>query len=322
MPLRLPALALDVDADAESLRRARAWVRDVFERLDRGDLVDAAEVGVSELVTNAVLHGAPPISIQVRGTFQHPRVEVQDGSPRPPAMTFDATDGDQLLATYGRGLGLVAMLSTAWGADLTPDGKVVWFVPVAEPRLEGDLSGEVFDLAHALQGEPANNGRPSSLTRIRILGLPVAPWARFRQRYFELARELRLVSLTPSESYLAARRFSAVFLQAERLGQQIQGLDRLYAALAQHRDVVDLDLFVPPRLPDTMRRLLDTLDQVDELCRQEHMLTLAASSAEQQLIRWWFTEFVRQGAGDDPTSWPDYLRTQGHAPDTMPVPLH
>jgi hypothetical protein len=88
--------------------------------------------------------------------------------------------------------------------------------------------------------------------------------------------------------------------------------------MAQHRDVVDLDLFVPARLPDTMRRLLDTLDQVDELCREEHMLTLAASSAEQRLIRWWFTEFVRQGAGHEPTSWPDYIRNQGHAPDATP----
>ena len=85
MPLRMPALALD--ADAESVKRARAWVRDIFERLERLDLLDAAQAGVSELVTNAVLHGAPPISIQVRGTRQHPRVEVQDGSSSPPAMT-------------------------------------------------------------------------------------------------------------------------------------------------------------------------------------------------------------------------------------------
>jgi hypothetical protein len=62
-----------------------------------------------------------------------------------------------------------------------------------------------------------------------------------------------------------------------------------------------------------MRRLLDTLDQVDELCRQEHMLTLAAGDAEQRLIRWWFTEFVRQGEGHPPTSWPDYASSDGQA---------
>jgi anti-sigma regulatory factor (Ser/Thr protein kinase) len=305
MPLRQPALPLD--ADPGSVKRARTRVRALFERLDRLDLLDAAETGTSELVTNAVLHGAPPISLRVRGTQHHPRVEVHDGSRRPPAMTFDATDEDQRWATYGRGLGLVAMLSTAWGADLTPDGKVVWFAPAAQPRLDGDLSGDVFDLEQALQATPADPGRTSHLTPIRFLGLPVAPYARFRQRYFDLARELRLLSLLPGNDYVAARRFSAVFLQAERLGRQVQGLDRLHAAIAQHQDSVDVDLFVPPTVPDTMRQVLDTLNQVDELCRQEHMLTLAADRAEQRLIRWWFTEFVRQGAGSPPTSWPDYV---------------
>jgi len=311
MPLRLPALPLD--ANAEAVKRARAWVQDVFEGLDRSDLLDAAESGVSELVTNAVLHGGPPISIGVRGTQRYPRVEVQDGSRQPPRMTFDATDEDQLLATYGRGLGLVAMLSSAWGADLVPEGKVVWFVPTAEPRLDSDLSGDVFDLERALQEDPAGRGRAPALIRIRFLGLPVAPWARFRQRYYELARELRLLSLAANDDYPVARRFNDVFLEAERQGRQVQGRDLLDATVAQHRDVADLDLLVPATMPHAMRRLLDTLDQVDELCRQEHMLTLAAGAAERRLIRWWFTEFVRQGEGHPPTSWPDYVASDGQA---------
>lgn len=311
MPLRLPALPLD--ANAEAVKRARAWVKDVFQGLDRSDLLDAAESGVSELVTNAVLHGGPPISIGVRGTQRYPRVEVQDGSRQPPRMTFDATDEDQLLATYGRGLGLVAMLSSAWGADLVPEGKVVWFVPSAEPRLDSDLSGDVFDLERALREDPSGQGRAPAPIRIRFLGLPVASWARFRQRYYELARELRLLSLAANDDYPVARRFNDVFLEAERQGRLVQGRDVLDATVAQHRDVADLDLLVPATMPDAMRRLLDTLDQVDELCRQEHMLTLAAGAAEQRLIRWWFTEFVRQGEGHPPTSWPDYLACHGQA---------
>ena len=304
MPLRVPAVELA--ADAESVQRARASVRAVFVRLDRAELLDAALMGASELVTNAVLHGAPPISIQVRGTRQWPRVEVRDGSRRPPVMTFTPADRDEPLSTYGRGLGLVAMLSTAWGADLTPDGKVVWFAPAAEPRLHGDLRGDVFDLAQALRQDPSDRVPLERLTRIRILGLPVVAYARFRRRYFDLARELRLLSLAPDGQHPAAQRFSDVFLRAERLGQQVEGTDRLDAALAQARDVVDVDLFVPPELPDTMAQVLNTLDQVDELCRRERMLTLAAGADEQRLIRWWFTEFARQGAGHAPTRWRDH----------------
>jgi hypothetical protein len=232
-------------------------------------------------------------------------------------MKFDSTDEAQLWATGGRGLGLVAMLSTAWGADLTPDGKVVWFAPAAEPRVGADLSGDVFDLEQAVQAVSPPDPSPD-LTRIQIRGLPVAAYARFRQRYFDLARELRLLSLAPGGEYPVARRFSAVFLEAERLGQQTQGRDRLDAAVARHRVKVDVDLFVPPAMPDVMGRLLDTLEQVDELCRQEHMLTLGASRAEQRLIRWWFTEFVRQGAGDVPTPWRDYVYLEGRVPDPMP----
>ena len=50
------------------------------------DLVECAEFGVSELVTNAVLHGTPPIKVRVRGTWEHPRVEVIDGSTEPPIL--------------------------------------------------------------------------------------------------------------------------------------------------------------------------------------------------------------------------------------------
>jgi len=312
MPLRLPAFPLDTDT--ESVKRARAWVRGIFEGLERTDLLDAAETGVSELVTNAVLHGAPPISIRVRGTPRYPRIEVHDASRRPPALTFDTTDEDQLLSTYGRGLGLVASLSLAWGADLVPEGKVVWFVPADRPQLDRDLSGDVFDLEQALQGHVPDQRRAPALTRVRILGLPVAPWARFRRRYLELARELRLLSLASGDDAPVARRFSDVFLEAERQGQLVQGRQALDAVVAGHRDTADLDLLVPATMPRTMQRVLDTLDQVDELCRQEQLLTLAADSAEHRLIRWWFTEFVRQGAGLRPLAWPDYLAAHGQGP--------
>ena len=66
MPLNLKALPLE--PDPESVKEARAWVREVLERLDREDIVETAELGVSELVTNAILHGSPPITVRVRGT--------------------------------------------------------------------------------------------------------------------------------------------------------------------------------------------------------------------------------------------------------------
>lgn len=304
--MSLPPGALLLDGGAESVRRARAWVCDAFVRLDRQDLADSAEEGVSELVTNALLHAAAPISVQVRGTREHPRVEVRDGSRRLPVVTFDSDDEDQLFSTFGRGLGLVAMQSAAWGVDLEPEGKVVWFVPAAEPRLDRDLSGEVHDLAAGAHEDGPANGGPGRLVRVRILGLPVAPWNEARRWYYELAREVRLLGLSPSADYPTARRFSEVFREAERQSRLIQGLDQLAAAVARHQDSVSLDLRVPPTLPGTIDQLVDVLEQVDELCRQERMLTLPAGAPERRLLTWWFSQFVRQPAGEEPVSWPTY----------------
>ena len=45
---------------------ARRWVSDVCHRLERPDLVECAELGVSELVANAVLHADAPFRVRVR----------------------------------------------------------------------------------------------------------------------------------------------------------------------------------------------------------------------------------------------------------------
>ena len=80
MPLNRPALALGPGPVA-CRTRAAGWPSCCTE-IGRPELVECAELGVSELVTNALLHGEPPITVRVRGTAEHPRVEVRDGSRR------------------------------------------------------------------------------------------------------------------------------------------------------------------------------------------------------------------------------------------------
>ena len=66
---------------------------------------------------------------------------------------------------------------------------------------------------------------------------------------------------------------------------------------------MDLDLLVPQTMPDTMARLLTTLERADEFCRDQRLLVLAASPQQTELVRWWCTEFVRLAAGEEPTPW-------------------
>lgn len=301
MPLNLEALPLE--PDPESVRKARAWVRDVLSRLQREDIVGPAEVGVSELVTNAILHGAPPISVRVRGTRDHPRVEIRDASVRPPTVNVQMTEEENLLATFGRGLGLVALHSAAWGAELTPEGKVVWFEPSDEPPDDDDLSGEVFDLDQTVQDRIAEAGLPDNPVRVQIVDLPVAIYTKWRRRYYELGRELRLLALAHGHTYPVATELSEIFLQTEKERRLTRGIQQFERALASGRDLVTFELLVPESMPETMARLTATLERADEFCREQRLLVLAATPLEKRLQEWFLGEFGRQAAGEEPLPW-------------------
>lgn len=54
-----------LDGDPEAVRTARALVRNALRAWDLADLADDAILVVSELVTNATVHGAPPVTFTV-----------------------------------------------------------------------------------------------------------------------------------------------------------------------------------------------------------------------------------------------------------------
>lgn len=123
-----PAHRLDLGAASDSPSRARQFVGSTFASLENGSLIaretlDVAVLLASELVTNAVVHGAGPISLEISSRPGAVRIEVGDASPEVPAVAT-ATDQD----TSGRGLALVQALAVAWGVDrVSGNGKRVWF---------------------------------------------------------------------------------------------------------------------------------------------------------------------------------------------------
>ncbi len=86
--------------------------------------VDADTVAllVSEVATNALVHGAGRVRVRVRPTPVGLRVEVHDEDSTLPSRR-QATPLDE----GGRGIALVDALSSGWGAEKTADGKTVWF---------------------------------------------------------------------------------------------------------------------------------------------------------------------------------------------------
>jgi two-component sensor histidine kinase len=82
-----------------------------------------AELLTSEIVTNALRYGAPPLRVAVQRLGRSClRVEVGDGTRRPPAR-LDPSPGHE----GGRGILLLDQLATAWGYRPLGRGKVVWY---------------------------------------------------------------------------------------------------------------------------------------------------------------------------------------------------
>jgi anti-sigma regulatory factor (Ser/Thr protein kinase) len=82
---------------------------------------DDAILLVSELVTNAVVHGRAPIELQLRRRPGELRIEVRDTATALPRLRPIGPG-----AASGRGLHIVAAIAREWGVRREPAGKTVW----------------------------------------------------------------------------------------------------------------------------------------------------------------------------------------------------
>jgi anti-sigma regulatory factor (Ser/Thr protein kinase) len=105
-----------------SIREARQFVRDALAGSTcSAQLADDAALAVSELATNAALHGRTAYEVAVLLNGDCVRIEVADGNPRLPVPATPAPR-----ATSGRGLEIVDRVADTWGVAAHQDGKVVW----------------------------------------------------------------------------------------------------------------------------------------------------------------------------------------------------
>lgn len=133
---------IELSPEPSSVAMARSFVRECVRRSFRDtseDLIDDAMLLVSELVSNAILHGRPTIQLSVAVSRSAIEVDVSDQGDLPPEALVPVVDPRQ---TRGRGLHLVDLLSTSWGVrpKLPPPGKSIWFELTPE-RSERSLVG-------------------------------------------------------------------------------------------------------------------------------------------------------------------------------------
>lgn len=106
-----------------SVGKARRYVAHELAALGVPDPDAGAELVVSELVTNAVVHARTDIVLRVVETEDGTRVDVADGSTVVPGLRLARPD-----ASRGHGLTLVEHFARRWGVERTPTGKIVWFL--------------------------------------------------------------------------------------------------------------------------------------------------------------------------------------------------
>ncbi|MEU3045839.1 ATP-binding protein [Streptomyces sp. NPDC006984] len=134
-----PGYSSTFPCSPQSAQKARSVVQSALRTWGMDRLAPEALIIVSELASNAVVHGEGlEIEVCVRQTAPGCiRVEIADGSSSLPVLAHPDLDAES-----GRGLVLVDMLADRWGTEKAGSGKLVWaeLSGAAAPRRTGPSS--------------------------------------------------------------------------------------------------------------------------------------------------------------------------------------
>ncbi|MEV1247136.1 ATP-binding protein [Nonomuraea sp. NPDC049750] len=120
----------DLPDDPLVIGQARDLVRDTLTSWNLHHLIDDITLVISELVTNALIHGAPPIRLYLGLTAEALTGRVYDQGAGRPRCLMVRHDSD-----HGRGLSIVAALTDEWQYEPVPCGigKAIWFSRSLQP---------------------------------------------------------------------------------------------------------------------------------------------------------------------------------------------
>lgn len=128
----MPSATLALPIGMETAAQARHFLASTLRSWGAEEYGFTGGQVVSELATNAVLHGRTDFTLRMTLDSDGLLVEVSDASSRQPEERSYSRE-----AVTGRGLSMVAALSAAWGVLQGRPGKTVW----ARPCKDGDVLG-------------------------------------------------------------------------------------------------------------------------------------------------------------------------------------
>lgn len=240
---------------------------------------------VTELVTNAVLHTtAGAVELRLLPADGLVRVEVEDDGRGLPVRGRQSST-----AMTGRGLGLVAALSRAWGVETgNPERKVVWAeVPLAPEGLAQTAPDMDVDALLASW----EDGDDVVRYTVRLGAVPTDLLLEAKAHVDNIVREFALATLTDLPAHLATLVPDVVSGFAEaRVAIKAQALD------AARRSAPETELVL--RLPATAaaagEAYLAAMDEVDSYARDAQLLTLATPERQRAFRHWYVQSLVDQ----------------------------
>ncbi|MCU1596122.1 MAG: hypothetical protein JWO12_3514, partial [Frankiales bacterium] len=276
---------LSLAAEADVVPRARAFVTEALSG-ERPALVDDARLVVTELVTNASLHGQPPVRVTVRETTDGVRVAVEDTGQSLPVIPAHSTE-----AMTGRGLALVAAVSRAWGVDVSPTGgKVVWADLSGVEQDDGAQHEPDMDV-DALLASWADDEDADPVYTVRLGAVPTDLLLAAKSHIDNVVREATLQQGAENPPEIAGlietvtRTFASARAEIKR-----QALDAAVRGDAE----TELVLTQPASAASAGEQYLEALDVADRYARQARMLTLEAPAVHKVFRRWYVQSLVDQ----------------------------
>ncbi len=264
------ARSLPLTPVPEAVPAARALLREVVAGTVFEARLPDGELALSELVTNAVLHGREPIEVTLRLTGDVLRAEVSDANPVSPSFSMlDPT------AVTGRGLLLISASGDRWGVEPGTPGKVVWFELLAEGpdrAVEIDVDALLAAWGDDLVGDPA-----LECVRVVLTDLDVALTARSEAQVEALVRELTLVvgaGTAPAAQLRTARNVLAAATAMDPVRADLR--HQVSLALARGATTVDVTVTIRRDDAEIVRDFAHALDEADRLSRTGRLLTTPA----------------------------------------------
>ncbi|MFH8409308.1 SpoIIE family protein phosphatase [Streptomyces sp. NPDC018019] len=281
----------------ESVSAARHFVRTALARA-APDAVETAELLVSELVTNAVLHARTEAEVSVHVLDGEVRVQVGDRQPCRGLVSQRSFP----YAGPGQGLAVVEQLASRYGVDSGEGRKTVWFALRRDERPPPP-------------SEWRSTAPPCGPTRtVTLVDLPGALYLAAQRYQHALLRELTLAAFAGEDTGVHPADLAAAHDTNNALS------DGMTAALAEQPSVAhihSLDVALPADIAHGVTTLRHVLDVAEELSRDERLLTRPSLPQDRVFRQWLFDQITGQFAGGPPTAWTVIPREPSASPSEL-----